>query len=125
MKSFTLSQLSLITITKVATAATTPATAAATRAGAPNIIAPTAVKAIPNNIKTSFIQLNPLDSISKKFLKAVMTPPITKPIPPKFFPTLAINAVIEENAVLRAAVTPLNIEGIFNANLLNEVLKAS
>ena len=76
------SQLSLITITSVATAATIPATTAATTAGAPKITAPTAAIAIPSPIRISLMIENPFWNISTKLVIARMLPPITAEIPP-------------------------------------------
>ncbi len=76
-----LSQLSFTTTTIVPTAATIAATTPVTRAGAPKIIAPTAVIATPKTIRISFSQLNPFFSMSIKLVTANNEPVITLPIP--------------------------------------------
>ena len=86
-----------MTTIRVATAATIPATAAATAAGAPRITAPTAASATPTTISASFTQLNPFWSISKKFVTAIMEPPITPAMPATVGPMLTMTFLTAEN----------------------------
>lgn len=85
--SFISSQCSFTRTTAVPTAATIPATTAATNAGAPRITAPTAAKAVPTTISISLSQLNPSFSMEKKFTMPNNAPPITLAIPATVVPT--------------------------------------
>ena len=59
--------------------------------------APTAAMAIPITINASFSQLKPFFSMSKKFVMAMIAPPITAAIPPTVEPMLAITDFTVEN----------------------------
>ena len=113
-------QWSLITTTRVATAATIPATTAATKAGAPRITAPTAAMAIPITIRASFTQLKPSLSIPKKFVTAMTVPPITAPIPAMVGPMLEIRPAIFEIAGPTTAPIFVNIPDMVLTSVPNE-----
>ena len=113
-------QWSLITTTRVATAATIPATTAATKAGAPRITAPTAAITVPITIRASFTQLKPSLSIPKKFVTAMTVPPITAPIPAMVGPMLEIRLAIFEIAGPTTAPIFVNIPDMVLTSVPNE-----
>ena len=65
----------------MATAATAPATAAATVAGTPRITAPTAAIATPSTISVSCSHEKPLRHITNALLTASTAPPTSEPMP--------------------------------------------
>ena len=97
-------QLSLITTTNVAIAATTPATTPVTNAGAPKIIAPTAVIATPNTISPSLAQVNPFFNILRKLVTAKSAPDIVATIPDII---VATGPIVAANASLNVPAPPI------------------